>query len=503
MTIGPSRFTRWLSPRDDGQERVIIGTLFGVLLVSMWPTLWSLPGTWATNGHGYFVAGLVGWLIWRDRRKVLDSAGPGLPDLLPVLAVLSVAWMFAVVMNTTMVHEVLLVTIITVWGLATCGWQARRTLLSIGLTALLAMPLWGALVPVLQRATVVASGGMTQLAGISAVIGYDFVSLSSGTFLIEHGCAGLNYFIGGLVLGAFYAHLFVKRWQTQLKIVFLATAVSIVGNWIRVTVLIFIGEATQMQSSLLEDHLWQGWLIFTLLMIPTYFVVRRIEARDAAKGIAAHEAPAVPPVADTAAELSSTRVRRAAVAGVVAMVGPMLFMGVGALPRGDDLDEDLVALGLVDDWTAVVTAESEASIWRPDFQGVDERASWSRRRGETDVTLTRHYFVDQKQGEELIQWGNEIAPDSELLSERFIGPIGPARRIVREAIVLTSDQPRVVWYWYRVAGFDTPFPTKAKLLEIVSFFRRSAAAELVTLDAPCGGENCADAAEALRLALGG
>jgi EpsI family protein len=119
-----------------------------------------------------------------------------------------------------------------------------------------------------------------------------------------------------------------------------------------------------------------------------------------------------------------------------------------------------------------------------------------------EIQAVRHYFIDQKQGEELIQNGNAIAPDSLLVVERFVGPIGPSRRIVREAVVRTSEETRVVWYWYRVAGIDTAFPTQAKLLEIIAFFRRSAASELLTLSVECGADDCTDAAIALRAAVG-
>ena len=492
-----------MSPRDKAAESVVLGTLCVVVLCSMWPTLWDFGGTWTTSGHGYFVAGLVGWMLWRDRGEILGSVGPGLPDLLPVLGLLSVGWLLTVVMHTTVLHEAFLVGIMTTWALATFGWQARRVVLSIGLTSLLAVPLWGSLVPVLQRATVIVSGGVTQLAGISAVIGYDFVSLTSGTFLIEEGCAGLNYLMGGLVLGAFYAHLFVRGWQLQLKVVLLAAAVSVVGNWIRVTTLIFIGEATRMESSLLEDHLWQGWVIFTLLMVPAYFLARRIERRDAERTDQVTPRSAVSAAEAASGPADPGRVRRAVMAGLVAMVGPILFMSVGAVPRGDVLDEETATLGLVGGWSVAVTPETGVPTWRPDFQGIDERASWSQRQNETEVKLVRHYFIDQRQGEELVQWGNRIAPDSLLVSERLIAPIGNASRMVQEAIVLTPDRPSVVWYWYRVAGFDTPFTVKAKLLEIVSFFRRSAASELVTLHAACDVDNCAVAAEALSMALGG
>jgi hypothetical protein len=119
------------------------------------------------------------------------------------------------------------------------------------------------------------------------------------------------------------------------------------------------------------------------------------------------------------------------------------------------------------------------------------------------LDAARAYFIDQRQGHELIQYGNEIAPDSLVVSDRLLGPVGSRNRFVREALVRDDDFGRVVWYWYRVAGFDTPFPSKAKLLEILSFFRRSTAAELITLTAQCDAESCLRAAQALRAATGG
>ena len=253
------------------------------MVLCFWPTLVGLPRTWSLIGqeHGFFVAGLTLWLLWRDRYRLLAVRDEGITDLWPILAVVSVMWMSAAVMHVRLVEQLLVVVLLTGWGLAVFGRAARGIVVSIGLTALLAVPVWTVLVPVLQRATVIASGGATQLAGISAVIGYDFIQITAGTFLVEEGCAGLNYLMGGLVLGAFYAHLFVDRWQTQLKIVVLAGAMSIVGNWIRVSVLIFLGEATAMQSPYIEDHLWQGWAIFTASHAPDLpGLARRIEIRD-------------------------------------------------------------------------------------------------------------------------------------------------------------------------------------------------------------------------------
>jgi EpsI family protein len=497
---------------DNARADVFLGLVFAAVLAAFWPSLVSLPGTWnGYSGHGYFVAALTVWLVWRDRHVFVGEDVPAFEGLRPVLAVLSLGWMSAVVMDVAVAHEGLFTAILTVWALATFGPQARRSVLAIGLTFTLALPIWGSFVPALQRATTVMSGTAARMVGISAEIGYDFVSLTSGTFLVESGCAGLNFLMGGLVLGAFYAHIFVREWRTQLKIVALAGVVSIMGNWVRVTVLIVIGEATQMQSELLGNHLWQGWVIFSLLMIPTYFLARRIEARDQATRPAdsttqprsdATDVDAAPARGGDATVGRSSYRGRAVTMGMLACVGPVLYMAIGAIPRSGDLDRNLSTLELSTEWTAEEVVPTEDG-WRPDFQGVDDRAEWMLSGGPEQVRVTRHYFIDQRQGEELVQYNNQIAPDSLTVSERLVGPPGTSRRIVTEAVILTDAQPRVVWYWYRVGGIDTPFSSKAKLLEIIAFVKRSPASELVTVSAECRGEDCTAAADAVRSVLGG
>jgi exosortase len=485
--------------------------VFCLLLLSFWPTLVSFPGTWNASyrEHGFVVAGLIAWLIWRDRRLIVDGAGRPLPDLIPLVGLASLAWMLAIVIKVGAGHQLLFGVVITGWALAVFGWAARRTVVGLGATFLLALPVWELLMPGLQRATTIASGAATRLVGITAEIGYDYITISSGTFLVEEGCSGINYLLGGLVLGAFYAHLFVDRWQTQLKIVALAGGVSILGNWIRVSVLIFIGEATAMQSPMIEDHLWQGWLIFMLLMIPTYFLAEKLEARDRVGSTAPPQeeaSRAAPPAEeDHSGSVSGPApvpLRPALNAGFAAVVGPILLVTIGLIPKGSVTERGPEVLGLADSWTAA-EAPADTAAWGPDFRGIDDHAAWVVRGDLGLVEAARYYFIDQRQGEELIQWGNAIAPDSLTGSDRVLGPIGPRRRFLRQTIVRDGDASRLVWYWYRVAGYDTPFPSKAKLLEVLAFVRRTPAAELITLSARCGPESCLEAARTVSAAVGG
>jgi len=487
-----------LSPRDDAHERRILMALFVVMLLAFWPTLVTFWGSWdrSYQEHSFFVGGITVWLLWRYRNRVRRWPGASIPALVPVAAMLSIAWLLAVIMNVAVVHQLLLVAALTAWAFATFGAAARVPILAIALTFLLAIPFWGFTNPVLRRATTLMSGGIARLGGASAIIRDDTITLSSGTFLVEAGCAGINYLMAGLTLGAFYAHLFTDRWRTQLKIVAAAGGAAIVGNWIRVAVLVLIGEASQMQSPMIYDHLWQGWAIFTLLMIPTYFLVRWIERRDAPKAAAERAATA------DATTFDPSRPRRAATAGAFVLVGPLLYMGLGAVPRTGALDRSPNVLDLAPGMIAVERAPDEAT-WTPHYVGIDERVDWTIALPDATVDAGRYFFIDQRQGDEMIMWENAMAPDTASVSDRLIGPVGSRRRYVREAIFWDGAEPRIAWYWYRVAGVDTPFSSRAKLLEIFAFALRKPASELITLSARCAPDNCVDAARALRTAVGG
>lgn len=493
-----SALTQLLTPRDDAQERRILGVLFLVMLVAFWPTLSTFWGTWSRSyqEHGFFVGGMTAWLVWRYRNRLRRWPGDGLPVFVPVAALLSIAWLLAVIMNVAVVHQLLLVLALAAWAFATFGGRARVPILAGTLTFMLAIPFWGFTSPILRRATTVMSGAIARLGGASPIIRDDTITISSGTFLIEAGCAGINYLMAGLTLGAFYAHLFTERWQTQLKIVAVAGGAAIVGNWIRVAVLVLLGEYSQMQSPLIYDHLWQGWAIFTLLMVPTYFLVRRIERRDARR--AAQVTDAAPPPST----FDPGRPRRAATAGAFVLIGPVLYFGLGAMPKIGDLDMSPDVLGVSPQWT-LTDRRPGPGDWTPAYHGIDARAEWTILVPDATVEAGRYYFTDQRQGDEMIGYPNAMAPDSLAVTERLVGPVGERRRYVRESIFYDDGAPRIAWYWFRVAGIETPFPSRAKALEILAFLRRSPASELITLSARCAPDDCADAARALHAVLEG
>jgi hypothetical protein len=119
------------------------------------------------------------------------------------------------------------------------------------------------------------------------------------------------------------------------------------------------------------------------------------------------------------------------------------------------------------------------------------------------VQLIRFGYLGTAQGRELVGSGNEITAPAKLISERIVGPLDEQLRTVRQAVVRDRTGARLVWYWYRVANVETTSATRAKLLELVSFLKRSSPSEMIAVSAPCGTTDCQTALQALHLIVTG
>ena len=153
-------------------------------LLGFWPTWVSFIGVWQryNYGHGYLIAGVVVWLLWRNR-SALSGSPSGKADLIPLLAFLSVGWLLAFVSGLGVVHQGLMVVILLTFGIASLGRPAVKVLAPIAATFLLAVPLWEALIPVLRPLTVLASGTVARWLGIPAEIEEFYITIPDGVFL--------------------------------------------------------------------------------------------------------------------------------------------------------------------------------------------------------------------------------------------------------------------------------------------------------------------------------
>jgi len=511
--MSPALPTDARSEAASGRGTAVAAALGGaVLVVAYAPTLASYHALWMEqpHTHGYPVAAVAAWLVWQSRGDLRPGALRWSPYGM-VATGLALAWAIATAANVRVGVQTALPLLLLAWAGYALRPPAVRLLLPAAAFFLLAVPLWGPLVPPLRLLTVSVSDLALGLLGVPAEIDGMVIRLRYGSFLIEDACAGLNYFMAGVSVGSVYALLFVTGARNRVLAIGGAALTAILANWIRVVSLIVIGDASRMQARMIYDHGRYGWVVFAI-SIAAYLAVAewRFRPRSRPFGGASSSAEATDPTgADDGGAIGTpddpTGPGRLPIARLGAMVlplvlGPVLYYGTGLLPRRD-VDAALPAPSSA--WTSVDTAEPAPSAWRPAFEGADEEETrrWSQD-GDT-VQLDHLVYRSQHQGSELVGFPNGIAPDSLLLAHRMIGPLGPARIYANEAIVGSVGGGRLVRYWYVIGGVETASPLRAKLLEVWAYYGRRGPSELVAVSSACGPETCSAAGERLASFLGG
>jgi exosortase len=468
------------------------------MLVLFVPTLWSFVGTWNQGimAHGWMIAGLVCWLIWRHRRDFLLGEG-GDPLLLLPLAAISIFWLLATIARIQVFHQLALVLVLAAWGLAVSGRRNLRLVALLAATSVLAVPVWDAFSPLLQRLTTIMSGGMVKLVGIPADIQGDLIRIPAGLFHVADGCAGTGFLVSALAVGALYAHLMTRNWVAQLAVLCVAAGMALVANWIRVAALIVIGHVTEMQSGLIESHYGFGWVIFTIGLVPFFLLARQIEKR--VDRDEPHSGPT------EAVDRSQYRrvLKRAVLASLVAATGPVLYYAVAAMPSERSGGPDLAALAVGATWSADEASATRPFSWQPEYQGATRHETPVFTDGTSRVYADRFLFERQTQGAKLIGFPNRLADPDAVMDDRIVGPIDPAgTRFVRQAIIATPEGGVITWYWYRVGRMEAATRAHAKLLEVPAFFMRRRSAEFIALSAACGLDDCASAFNTLAAFTG-
>lgn len=499
-------------PSTTPSAAAMAGIALAAVLLAFAPTLVSFHHVWTDwYTHGYPVAALCLYVLFRDGRHLRAPARGWSWALAGVLG-LTLLWMVAWILSVQVVHQGVIPLLLLVGGAVVFAGAGVRVLLPVTATFLLAVPFWEVLTRPLQLLTVAVNEAILGMLGMEATIRATTITIPWGTFVVAESCAGLGYLVIALVVGAFYALLFLRRWPARLAVVGTAAALAILGNQVRVFGLIWIGYRSQMESPLMQSHGTYGWIVFGLSLIPLFFIAREIDdwerasmARRAGDGRGGGTPttepgrPASGGPGDTPEGPDPLRFRRRlAVTAGVAVSGPVLFFLVGALPADRTVPSDPPGLTAGEGWSGQAgSAPSVAYEWEPAYHGVDEvRTTTWWRNGDT-VRVDRLIYLEQHQGKELVGGDNRIAPDSALLGARTLGPLGPGERWIQEAVVASGEDRLLVWYWYDVAGQTTHSGSRAKLLGLEGFLRRRPVSELVAVSIPCRTGDCADAVPVL------
>lgn len=263
-----------------------IFAILAIVAVVFWDSarelgpMWNGLGNERTYTHGWLIAAICLWLVYRDRARLARLERKFHPLALIGTAAGVSIWAFGA-SRAYLTVELGALPIIAWFAVCTCMGPrvAMRVLFPFAFFCL-ALPVWSQLDGLLVSLTVLVQGVLLKLAGIDFLIHGSYIDLSVGTFMIESGCNGLHYLLVALTVSALLGELRRASIRDRLLILALAMATAMAANWLRIFSLVLMGQLTGMTHPLvIEGHYGYGWMIFALaLLLFLAFVERRLEA---------------------------------------------------------------------------------------------------------------------------------------------------------------------------------------------------------------------------------
>ncbi|MGB0936515.1 MAG: exosortase [Colwellia sp.] len=138
------------------------------------------------------------------------------------------------------------------------------------------IPLWGVLVPLLQKISVIVVTFIMSFTGVPTFVEGEIITIPAGVFEIADGCSGLRYIIVSLAISSLFIFLNIRNTKKAILFLLITVLGALLTNWVRITALILIGEYTNMESSLMEDHNTFGWYLYIPFMVLLFFLGNRL-----------------------------------------------------------------------------------------------------------------------------------------------------------------------------------------------------------------------------------
>lgn len=442
---------------------VTLGSI-AVLILWYWATVWSMVSIWLrseTFAHGFVIAPICAWLVWRDRRRIAEmEPRPYLPALL-LLAGGGFLWLLANIAGVPVIEQFALVAMVPLIVWAILGTEVARQLWFPLAFLCFMVPAGEFLIPLLMDRTTDFVVTSLRLSGIPVYREGNYFSIPSGQWSVIEACAGLRYLIASLTLGVLYAYLNYRTLWRRLAFVAAAIVVPILANWVRAYLIIIIANASDNRLATGVDHLIYGWLFFGFVMLLLYWVgsIWREDLDQPRPSVPGH------PKASVRRDVVSKRQILAVAVGAVLIAAVWREVPIFLDRIAPQVEPRLDALGPPPGWRV---DSQPITTWVPHFLRPRVALHESFSDASSRVGLYIGYYSLQRIHGELVTWENRLV----MTTNHEWANVGEGHTVIAipgqsinaiETELRGPSQRLLVWncYWINGRFTDNDYVAKA------------------------------------------
>ena len=218
-------------------------------------------------GHCFFVPAIAAFLAWERRHDILAAPLRPLPWLALLALPAGLVWFAAERLGIMEGQQLVAMTLLQIFFLATLGWARYRALAAPLLYLYFMVPFGAFITPTLQDFTAQFTHIGLDLLGIPNFSDDLLISIPEGQFLIAEACAGLRFLIASIAFGVLYACMIYRSPGRRVLYILASIVIPIVANGFRALGIVALGHIIGSAEAATVDHVLYGWLFFSLVIL--------------------------------------------------------------------------------------------------------------------------------------------------------------------------------------------------------------------------------------------
>jgi exosortase A len=427
--------------------------------VAFFPTAASMVETWlnsATFTHGFAVAPIALWLIWRQREHLRALTPRPSPIVLLLIAVCGAIWLFGEFGAVNVVTQLAFVSILVLTVPTVLGIEVARTIAFPLAFLFFAVPIGDFLLPTLMERTADFTVVALRASGVPVYREGFLMVLPTGRWSVVEACSGVRYLIASLMAGTLFGYLNYRANWRRWVFVGVSIVVPIIANWLRAYLIVMLGHLSNNRLAVGVDHLIYGWVFFGFVMLLMFWI--------GAKWVEPAKVPVqVGKSANNVGNIrpASARVLASVVMAVAALLAAWPVLELATAPR----DGSPIALTAID----IPGWERTASLsdWEPQFVNPSATLREGFRSAGTSGGIYIAYYRNQDAKSKVANSSNTMVVEHRGWVRTIVGtaqaPIAGKDTPVSASMLRGPGNAGILaWQWYWVNGTVTSSDVVAK-----------------------------------------